>query len=59
MTNLATPVEVATYLAINPDTLRQWAHRRQGPPYIMVEGARRYRWSDIHAWLDAKTVKHS
>lgn len=58
MNGFATPIEVAEYLKISPETLRQWAHRKKGPPYVMVEGARRYRWSDIEQYLDDRTVRH-
>lgn len=56
MEQLMTPQELAEYLQINPDTLRQWARRDKGPAYIMVEGARRYRPSDVQAYLDQRTV---
>lgn len=54
---LATPPELAEYLAVSVDTLRQWAHRHKGPPYVMVEGARRYRWNEVQEWLEARTVR--
>lgn len=59
MEGLARPNEVAEYLGVKPGTLRVWAHRRSGPPYIQVEGRRRYRWSDVEAWLEARKVVHS
>jgi excisionase family DNA binding protein len=58
VTNLATPAEVAEYLNISPETLRQWAYRKQGPPYIMVEGARRYDRDDLQAYIEARKVRH-
>lgn len=58
MTGLATPAEVAEYLKVTPEALRQWAHRKKGPPYIKVEGARRYRWAEVEAYLEEKTVRH-
>ena len=58
MTGLATPAQVAKYLGVTPEALRQWAHRKQGPPYVMVESTRRYRWSDVEAYLEERTVRH-
>lgn len=58
MEDLATPVELAKYLKVQPQTLRVWAHRKKGPPFVMVEGQRRYRWSEVHAWLEERTVRH-
>lgn len=58
MEALATKEEIATYLAIHPKTLDVWANQRKGPPYIKVEGARRYDWADVRAWLQARKVEH-
>ncbi len=58
MEPLATKEEVATYLAINPKTLDVWATQRKGPPYIRVEGARRYDMNDVRDWLEARKVRH-
>lgn len=56
MTKLATPAEIAEYLAVSPETLRQWAHRGKGPAYVMVEGARRYDWADVRAYIESRKV---
>lgn len=58
MRPLATPEEVAAHLGVNPQTLRNWAHQKRGPAFVMVEGARRYRWSDVEAYLEERTVRH-
>lgn len=58
MEGLATTDEVAEYLKIKPGTLDVWAHRQKGPPYIKVEGARRYSWTELLAWLEERTVRH-
>lgn len=57
MTKLATPGEVAEHLGVTPESLRQWAHRGTGPRWIRVGGGRRYRWSDIEAYLADGTVE--
>lgn len=58
MHGLATPEQVAEYLNIKTDTLRTWAYKKKGPPYVMVEGARRYDWSQVRAWIEERTVRH-
>lgn len=58
MEGLATPQEVADYLKIKEQTLRMWASKGRGPVYVMVEGVRRYRWVDIEAYIEARTVRH-
>jgi excisionase family DNA binding protein len=55
---LATPREVADYLKIKEQTLRLWASKGRGPVYVMIGGARRYRWSDIEAYIESRTVRH-
>lgn len=57
MEALAGVAEVARYLNVNPGTLRVWAHRKVGPPYVMVQGRRKYRWSQVEAWLEERTVR--
>lgn len=57
MEALVRPTEVAEYLNVKPGTLRVWAHRNVGPPYVLVQGRRMYRWSQVNAWLDERTVK--
>lgn len=58
MRELATPDEVAAYLRVQPQTLRLWASQNRGPAYVMVEGARRYRWPDVEQYLAERTVDH-
>lgn len=58
MRPLATPEEIAEHLGVNVQTLRNWAHQKRGPAFVMVEGARRYRWSDVEAYLEERTVRH-
>ncbi len=58
MEGLATPQEIAEYLQVKEQTLRNWAHQNRGPAFVMVEGARRYRWSDVRQYLEDRTVRH-
>lgn len=58
MDGLATSAELAEYLNVKPQTLRNWVHLKKGPPFVMVEGARRYDWADVNAWLEARKVRH-
>ena len=49
---LANTPEVAGHLKVPPATLDQWAYRGIGPRYIKVGKHRRYRWTDVEAWLE-------
>ncbi|HKZ21209.1 MAG TPA: helix-turn-helix domain-containing protein [Acidimicrobiia bacterium] len=57
MEDLATPREVAAYLRVKEQTLRVWITRKKGPPHIKIEGATRYRWADVKAWIEERTVR--
>jgi Helix-turn-helix domain len=48
--------DASQYIGCKPQTLRAWRHRKQGPPYIMLGRAIRYRVQDLDAWLDANRV---
>lgn len=58
MEGLATPKEIAEHLHVKEQTLRMWASKGRGPAFVMVEGARRYRWADVEAYLEERTVRH-
>lgn len=58
MEGLATPVQLAEYLNVKVRTLDNWAWKGVGPPYITVEGSRRYDWAQIKVWLAERTVTH-
>lgn len=58
MEELATKEEVAAYLRVKPETLDSWASRKQGPPYVKIERARRYSWDDVRAWVEERKVQH-
>lgn len=57
----ATPGEVAAALGTSEGGLAQMRFRGTGPNYIRIGGAKRgrilYRWSDVRAYLDAKTIQ--
>lgn len=52
---LATTPEVAEFLGIPPRTIDQWAYRGTGPAFSRVGRYRRYRWSDVEAWVAERT----
>lgn len=53
---LAKSPEVAEFLGVPPRTLDTWAYQGTGPRFAKVGRFRRYRWADVEAWLDAKSV---
>lgn len=58
MTNdTATAKEVAAYLHTSEAGLAQMRYRGNGPKFVKIAGGRKviYRWSDVHAYLDANT----
>lgn len=57
MEDLATSEEVARYLNISPQTLANWAYQGKGPAFSKLDGGRRrYDWSDVRAWVQARKV---
>lgn len=44
---------VATFLKVPPATLDQWAYRGGGPVFSKVGRHRRYRQSDVEAFVNA------
>ena len=58
MEELATAKEVAAYLNVHPKSIDRWASQGAGPPFIRIEGARRYDWNDVRAWVEARKVRH-
>jgi Helix-turn-helix domain len=45
--------EAAAYLRIKKQTLRAWRVSRDGPAFVRVVGAVRYRLSDLIAFVEA------
>lgn len=50
-------VDAARLMNLSSRTLQAWRSKGLGPPYVRVGRAIRYRWDDIAAWLDSRTVK--
>lgn len=57
MEGLATSLEIAEYLGVKPQTMDYWASKRKGPPFIKLDGRRRYDWNDVRAWLEERKVR--
>ena len=55
---LFTEKQVSEYLQIPPSTLRKHRCWKQGIPYLKIEGAVRYRFSDIQEYLEKATTKN-
>ncbi|WP_127501958.1 helix-turn-helix transcriptional regulator [Actinoplanes solisilvae] len=54
---LATPQEVADFLAVPESRLRQWRYLGTGPAYRkLANHLVRYRWSDVEEWLDRESA---
>lgn len=56
---LATPEEVADFLRIPEPRLAQDRYYGVGPKFVKYGRRVRYRWSDVHAWVDANTVQRT
>lgn len=55
---LLTDAEVSVLLHNKPATLRHWRARKQGPPFIRINGRRvLYRRTDVDAWIASKVVQ--
>jgi predicted DNA-binding transcriptional regulator AlpA len=46
--------DVARTTALSVATVRRWRLLRQGPRYIKIGAAVRYRPSDVAGWLDSR-----
>jgi len=49
--------QAAAYVQLVPNTLEKFRIRGDGPPFMKVGRAVRYRAADLEAWLTARTVK--
>lgn len=47
---------LAAYLDVEAETVKEWRRRREGPPYIRINGRLvRYRLSAVDEWLESQT----
>jgi len=53
---LLTAPELAALLGLQVQSLARWRCTREGPPYLKVGRAVRYRQADVDAWLARQTV---
>lgn len=54
---LLTEKEAAEYLTVAPNTLAVWrGTKRQGPPFVRLGRAIRYRAADLDQWMTDQTV---
>lgn len=52
-TGLAKATEVAEYLNTSPSQLGRLRFEGQGPDYVKLGRSVRYRWEDVHRWVEA------
>ena len=53
---ILTEVEIADFLKLSTRTLQAWRVKKDGPPFIRVGRAIRYRLRDVVRWIEARTV---
>jgi predicted DNA-binding transcriptional regulator AlpA len=51
---LLTERQVAEISGMSVASVRRWRHKKQGPKYLKVGAAVRYRPADVAAWLDSR-----
>lgn len=54
--HLVAPEEVAAYLGISPDTMKDYRQQGRGPRYTRVGKLVRYRMADVEEWLARHSV---
>jgi predicted DNA-binding transcriptional regulator AlpA len=54
VTELLTEHDVARLTGLSVASVRRWRLLRQGPKYIKIGAAVRYKTEDISAWLDSR-----
>ena len=53
MEHLLTSVEVAKILGVTEGTLRNWRYQGDGPAYVKLGSAVRYKAADVQAYIDS------
>jgi len=56
---LATAEEVAEFLRTTPASLAQDRYRGRGPKFVKHGRRVLYRWSDVHAFVEANTMQRT
>jgi predicted site-specific integrase-resolvase len=56
---LAKPADVAEFLNVDEETLRQWRRANTGPISKRIGGQVRYNWADVDAWYQAQDSRGS
>lgn len=51
-TGLAKAQEVAEYLRTTPNQLNRLRFEGRGPQFVRLGRSIRYRWEDVHRWVD-------
>lgn len=51
---LVSVADVAEYLDVSTATVHQWLYKNTAPKSYKVGKHRRFRWSDVEAWLEAQ-----
>ena len=51
--------ELAERTGTRPQTWRKWRLQGRGPRYVKIGRLVRYRWRDVQAWLDSRTVENT
>ena len=49
--------DVAHITGLSVASVRRWRLLRQGPKYLKIGSAVRYRYSDITAWLESRPTR--
>jgi excisionase family DNA binding protein len=51
--------EAARYLGLQPTTLEAWRCRGEGPSFVKLGRAVRYRQADLDAWIESRVRQNT
>lgn len=51
---LASVDDVAEFLHVSPATVHAWLYRGTAPKSYKIGKHRRFRWADVHAWMETQ-----
>lgn len=57
MNEFFTTARAAEYLGLSHNTLSAWRKTDQGPPYVRLGRAVRYRRADLDAWAEQRLCR--